>query len=314
MALASTTMLAATTLPRLLPGSSYPYASLYLQPRGSSYCGNGCRARNADLRCRRRLLTARGERPPPDDEDEEDQQDPSSAPAGGFDAAVSLFNRGEYHACHDVVEDLWYGAEDPARTLLHGVLQCAVGFHHLFNQVLGPTHPSTDELLDSVNELHMHANNRSMDPEFDANNISIARWIGLFVQNHRGAMMELGEGLCKLRKLNLDDDDPFSRFREEVADVLQFLYRTQKELAACTDYLCLTMDGSPSSYQLLGNFAAGQQLYRFEADDTDNGASSIIFSVSDDRTSQEAHHRVKLPTLHATEQNLTDLQCAYQHT
>jgi hypothetical protein len=80
----------------------------------------------------------------------------------------------------------------------------------------------------------MHANNRSMDSEFDANNISIARWIGLFVQNHRGAMMELGEGLCKLRKLNLDDDDPFSQFREEVADVLQFLYRTQKELAACT--------------------------------------------------------------------------------
>lgn len=50
-------------------------------------------------------------------------------------------------------------------------------------------------------------------------------------------MMELGEGLCKLRKLRLQDDDgggPFSRFREEVAAVLNFLYRTQKELAACT--------------------------------------------------------------------------------
>jgi len=60
------------------------------------------------------------------------------------------------------------------------------------------------------------------------------------VQNHRGAMMELGEGLCKLRKLQLDSDGdsggggPFSRFRDEVAAVLQFLYRTQKELAACT--------------------------------------------------------------------------------
>jgi hypothetical protein len=59
------------------------------------------------------------------------------------------------------------------------------------------------------------------------------------VQNHRGAMMELGEGLCKLRKLQLDGDaaaagGPFSRFRDEVAAVLQFLYRTQKELAACT--------------------------------------------------------------------------------
>lgn len=55
------------------------------------------------------------------------------------------------------------------------------------------------------------------------------------MQNHRGAMMELGEGLCKLRKLQLDGDGggPFSRFRDEVAAVLQFLYRTQKELAAC---------------------------------------------------------------------------------
>lgn len=53
-------------------------------------------------------------------------------------------------------------------------------------------------------------------------------------------MMELGEGLCKLRKLQLDGDGdndgggPFSRFRDEIAAVLQFLYRTQKELAACT--------------------------------------------------------------------------------
>jgi len=56
-------------------------------------------------------------------------------------------------------------------------------------------------------------------------------------------MMELGEGLCKLRKLQLGSDDgdgggggPFSRFRDEVAAVLQFLYRTQKELAACTSH------------------------------------------------------------------------------
>jgi hypothetical protein len=51
-------------------------------------------------------------------------------------------------------------------------------------------------------------------------------------------MMELGEGLCKLRKISLADGggggDPFSRFRDDVAAVLQFLYRTQKELAACT--------------------------------------------------------------------------------
>lgn len=69
----------------------------------------------------------------------------------------------------------------------------------------------------------------------------IVDWPACCVQNHRGAMMELGEGLCKLRRLKLDEDGdagdgdgPFSRFRDEVAAVLQFLYRTQKELAACT--------------------------------------------------------------------------------
>ncbi|KAM0877405.1 hypothetical protein ACQ4PT_035535 [Festuca glaucescens] len=187
--------------------------------------GTNRRRGAADLRCRRRLLTARGERPSPDDEDE-DEQEPA-----GFDAAVALFNGGEYYACHDVVEELWYSAEDPARTLLHGVLQCAVGFHHLFNQ------------------------------------------------NHRGAMMELGEGLCKLRRVRLEDDDgddegPFSRFRDEVAAVLSFLYRTQKELAACTDELCLAMDGSATSYQLLGDFAAGSACTGWEPTPTASRASS----------------------------------------
>ncbi|KAF8707201.1 hypothetical protein HU200_030448 [Digitaria exilis] len=255
-------MLAATTTSTQLPASSSSS-----RPRVSTllYLNHGRgRARGADLRCRRRLLTARGERPSHDEDEEDDDE------VAGFDAAVALFNRGEYHACHDVVEELWYAAEDPVRTLLHGLLQCAVGFHHLFNQ------------------------------------------------NHRGAMMELGEGLCKLRKLNLDhDDNPFSLFRDDVSSVLQFLYRTQKELAACTDDMCLTMNGSPTSYQLLGDFAAGRQLYRLKAAaDTGGGVSmSIIFSLSDDdRASEPAapHTVVKLPTLHATEQNLTDLQRAYE--
>uniref|UniRef100_A0ACD5W7Z7 Uncharacterized protein n=1 Tax=Avena sativa TaxID=4498 RepID=A0ACD5W7Z7_AVESA len=223
------------------------------------------RRRGADLRCRRRLLTARGERPAPDDDEEEEEAEPA-----GFDAAVALFNGGEYHACHDVVEELWYSAEDPARTLLHGVLQCAVGFHHLFNQ------------------------------------------------NHRGAMMELGEGLCKLRRLRLEDDDddgdlgPFSRFRDEVAAVLSFLYRTQKELAACTDELCLAMDGSATSYQLLGDFAAGQELYRLGADA--DGVPSIMFSGPRDAAVLVPPSTVKLPALRATEQHLVALQSAHEYS
>lgn len=65
-----------------------------------------------------------------EDDDDEDQN---------FDEAVALFNGGEYYKCHDYLEALWNNAEDPARTLIHGILQCAVGFHHLFNQVLNHT-------------------------------------------------------------------------------------------------------------------------------------------------------------------------------
>lgn len=53
----------------------------------------------------------------------------------GFDEAVDLFNQGAYYDCHDVLESLWNEAEDPTRTLIHGILQCAVGLHHLFNRV-----------------------------------------------------------------------------------------------------------------------------------------------------------------------------------
>ncbi|KAM3694120.1 hypothetical protein ACB098_07G034000 [Castanea mollissima] len=84
-------------------------------------------------------------------------------------------------------------AQEPTRTLIHCILQCAVGFHHLFNQ------------------------------------------------NHKGAMMELGEGLYKLRKMNFVSG-PFHQFEQEISAVLDFIYQTQIELAACIDDLCLTMD------------------------------------------------------------------------
>lgn len=62
-------------------------------------------------------------------EEEEDAEDHN------FDDAVALFNGRDYYKCHDHLEALWHKAEEPTRTLIHGILQCAVGFHHLFNQV-----------------------------------------------------------------------------------------------------------------------------------------------------------------------------------
>lgn len=67
---------------------------------------------------------------------EENENDDVVNGGSKFTEAVELFNSRDYHACHDYLEDLWNDSEDPIRFLIHGILQCAVGFHHLFNQVI----------------------------------------------------------------------------------------------------------------------------------------------------------------------------------
>ncbi|KAJ0089141.1 hypothetical protein Patl1_32409 [Pistacia atlantica] len=156
-----------------------------------------------------------------------------------FDEAVALFNKRAYYECHDSLEALWYSAEEPTRTLIHGILQCAVGFYHLFNQ------------------------------------------------NHKGAMMELGEGLGKLRKMNFSSG-PFHEFEREISATLDFIYQTQIELAACIDDLCLAIDQSERSYQLLGDYGAGQHLYHLELDHNE-----IMYIVFHPPRSYASHNSLK---------------------
>ncbi|KAM7524369.1 hypothetical protein LguiA_014271 [Lonicera macranthoides] len=184
-------------------------------------------------------------------EEEEEEEEG----AVDFREAVEVFNCGDYYKCHDLLESLWNKSQDPTRTLLHGILQCAVGFHHLFNQ------------------------------------------------NHRGAMMELGEGVCKLRKMNLERG-PLHQFEKDISAVLDFIYNTQLELAACTDEYCLALDQSERSYKLLGGYAAGQRLYRLESD-----ADNIMYIVFCPERSFGTgdRPRVKLPILEASEEHLTEI-------
>ncbi|XP_076921819.1 uncharacterized protein LOC143583389, partial [Bidens hawaiensis] len=172
-----------------------------------------------------------------------------------FTEAVALFNGRDYHGCHDLLEAIWNDSEDPTRSLVHGILQCAVGFHHLFNQ------------------------------------------------NHKGAMMEIGEGLCKLRKLNFENG-PFHRFERDVSAVLEFIYQTQLEFAACNDDMCVAMDQSETSYKLLGGYGAGQHLYWLEMDES----ASLFIVFCPDRSVTSAHQpRVKLPILYASQEHLMEL-------
>ncbi|XP_074320252.1 uncharacterized protein LOC141657039 [Silene latifolia] len=176
-----------------------------------------------------------------------------------FEEAVKLFNEREYYACHDVLESLWYESNDPLRTLLHALLQCAVAFHHLFNQ------------------------------------------------NHKGAMMEFGEGVCKLRKLNLNEG-PFHEFEQQISCVLNFIYNTQLELAACNEDFCVEMEQNERSYQLLQGFGAGQRLYVLEEKDDGETMEDVTHIVFDPVASYGAtglpRTRVKLPTLQATRDHL----------
>lgn len=52
-----------------------------------------------------------------------------------FQQAISFFNQQEFFDCHEVLEDLWrplpLGSE---KTFLQGLIQVAVGFHHLKNR------------------------------------------------------------------------------------------------------------------------------------------------------------------------------------
>lgn len=45
--------------------------------------------------------------------------------------AITLFNQGEWYACHDSFEELWHETNGPVRPLLQGILQVAVAQLHL---------------------------------------------------------------------------------------------------------------------------------------------------------------------------------------
>lgn len=65
--------------------------------------------------------------------------------------------------------------------------------------------------------------------------------------------------------------------------------------------MCITMDGSEQSYLLLGNFGAGQVLYRV-AEETDG--LHIEFLSQQKSTAGFPTLKVKVPQLQASEEDL----------
>ena len=50
-----------------------------------------------------------------------------------LDRAAALANHGLFFEVHELLEPVWFRATEPARTALQGLIQVAVGFHHLEN-------------------------------------------------------------------------------------------------------------------------------------------------------------------------------------
>mmetsp|Transcript_9663 Transcript_9663/g.13126 ORF Transcript_9663/g.13126 Transcript_9663/m.13126 type:complete len:159 (-) Transcript_9663:107-583(-) len=130
---------------------------------------------------------------------------------------------------------MWHEAQEPQRGALHGILQCAVGLHHLLNN------------------------------------------------NHRGCMLEIGEGLRKLHRIQSSDD--LTSFEEQMDAVLEFVYATQLEYAACSEDECVALNGDEESYKLLGDFARGENLYILEAE---GGVQRLVYHPSKIKFSKAA--------------------------
>ncbi|KAL0404682.1 UNVERIFIED_CONTAM: hypothetical protein Sradi_2109000 [Sesamum radiatum] len=126
---------------------------------------------------------------------------------------------------------------------------------------------------------------------------------GFLEQNHKGAMMELGEGLCKLMNF---ESGPFHQFEKEISAVLEFIYQTQLEKAACTEELCVAMDQSERSYQLLGRYGAGERLYHLEIDRS--WTAYIVFCPERYGGTATEPPSIKIPVLQASEEHMMDLE------
>ncbi len=53
-----------------------------------------------------------------------------------FWEGIEQFNRQQFYACHDTLEEIWMEAMEPQRTFYQGILQIAVALYHLGNDNL----------------------------------------------------------------------------------------------------------------------------------------------------------------------------------
>ncbi len=68
--------------------------------------------------------------------------------------AVRLFNKHEYFACHEIIEDLWREAPDEDKMFYEALIRLSTGFHLRLNR--GGTQGSKNLLTQALMRLEDH--------------------------------------------------------------------------------------------------------------------------------------------------------------
>ncbi|MBI2150692.1 MAG: DUF309 domain-containing protein [Acidobacteria bacterium] len=70
-----------------------------------------------------------------------------------LDAGINFFNQSRYFEAHEVWEDLWRETRGPLRLFYQGLVQAAVGLHHLGN---GNLNGARSQLTKSIAKLEQY--------------------------------------------------------------------------------------------------------------------------------------------------------------
>ena len=94
-----------------------------------------------------------------------------------FSHGVDLFNAKEFFECHDAFEELWQEDRSDRRLFLQGLIQAAVGCHHLSN---GNTSGAISQYQKSLDKLKEYADD----------------YMGLDIQTFRKEIERCFDGAC----------------------------------------------------------------------------------------------------------------------
>jgi uncharacterized protein len=68
-------------------------------------------------------------------------------------AGINFFNEGQYFEAHEAWEDLWRPTRGPLRLFYQGLVQAAVGLHHLNH---GNLNGARAQILKSLSKLELY--------------------------------------------------------------------------------------------------------------------------------------------------------------